>query len=132
MHNVIWPPDNILKAISALLSYPIILIHSILIGIYKEACLIQRLISAGREVRVGTLWDLIKWVLLALFIFGLIIFIVMDAVRRVSSAERERKSLSTFFSNALLTLLALFIYYLIICIALHLFFTVFLPIVGLL
>jgi hypothetical protein len=128
MHNVIWPPDTILKAISTLLSYPIVLTHSILTNLYKEASLLQRIISAGREVTVGMVWDLTKWILLALLIFGLIIFIGIDTVRRVIFAELEKKSLRAFFSDALFTLLILLIYYLIICIALYLFFTVILPV----
>ena len=128
MHNPIWPPDTILNAISTLLSYPIVLIHSILANLYQEAALLQRLISAGREVTVGMVWDLTKWVLLALLIFALIFFIGIDTLRRVIFAELEKKSLRAVFSDALLTLLVLLIYYLIICIALHLFFTVILPV----
>ena len=109
-------------------SRPILLVHSILINLNRKASLIYEVMSAGREVTVGMAWDLAKWVLLALLIFGLIIFIGIDTARRVVSAELVKKSLRAVLSDALLTLLVLLFYYLMICVALHLFFTVILPV----
>ncbi len=80
---------------------------------------------------VGMAWALAKWVFLALFIFGLTVFLFVDTFRRVMFTGRSQ-GVGAFFSNSMVIILTLFIYYIIFSIVLYLFFAVFIPIARIL
>ena len=124
----IWPPHTILNAIQMLLSHPLVLVEGVLSNLFEKASWIYVLISEGRTVRFGIVWELIKWTLLALLIFGLIIYICIDTVKRVMFAELEKKNLVRILKDIIFILLVLFTYYVILSVGLYLFFSVILPI----
>jgi hypothetical protein len=114
-----------------ILSYPVELIQSVLTNIYKEYSLIYTVFSKGGAVSAGMIWALMKWVILALFIFGTIMLICIDTVKRVMFAERE-KNLATFFKDAIVAGITLFLYYTIVAMGLYVVFEVVLPIARIL
>lgn len=122
------PLQSIFEAISKFLLYPLVLVQAVLLNVRHEGSFLADLVFAGREITLPRVWVLGKWVLLALFIFGLMVFLCIDTVRRVMFAESKQRNLKVLLSDIILILLTLFVYYCMVAIALFVFFNVVLPI----
>ena len=122
------PLQSIFEAIATFLLHPLVLVHAVLINISQEASFFADLVLAGREITLPRVWVLARWSLLALFIFGLMVFLCIDTVKRVMFAESKQRNLKVLLSDIILTLLTLFVYYFMISIALFVFFNIVLPI----
>ena len=120
--------DSLLSGLIEFLSIPIIAVQAILTNIWSRADFILGLAAAGRSISVARVFDLIKWGFLALFIFALAAFICVDTFRRIFIADIGRKRAVSVLFDLVLTFLALLFYYLVLALALNLFFNLVLPI----
>jgi hypothetical protein len=116
------------NALATVLSFPIIMLQPVLLGISEKYSLIQEITAGGGAVSAGMKWSLAREVLLIIFILGVIALLCVDTVRRVMFAARKGKKFKIYCFNGIITLITLFIYYFIISIGLYVFMNVLLPI----
>jgi hypothetical protein len=122
---IVWP--LILNPIIKFLLFPITLFQFVLAHLLEQYTWLSVTLATDSMLTVAMLWKFGRWLLLALIISGLVIFIVIDTARRILLAGPGKKTWLGIISDFLIYLLVLFLYYIIITLVLYLFFNFVLP-----
>ena len=118
--------DKIWNAITEVLSYPWAMVQGILNNIYLEYRYIDRVVSAGRMVSIGMIWDQLKWVLLLLVVIVAAYWLVSVTITGVFNSERQKQRGLIF--EICVVIFSMFVYYSLIAIGLYVLFNVIIPI----
>ena len=113
-------------AIIEVLSYPWAMVQGILNNILLEFKYIDRVVSAGRWVSLGMVWNQLKWVLLLLVLVAAVYWVVSATILGVFNTERQKQRGLLFEFGIVVQ--SLFIYYALIAIGLYVLFNLIIPI----
>ena len=118
--------EAIFNAVLDVLSYPWAMVSGILNKITLEFHYIDRVVSAGKWVSLGMVWNQLKWILLLLAIIAAVYWVVSTTVLGVFNTERQKQR-GLLFEFGVVSL-SLFVYYALIAIGLYALFNLIIPI----
>ena len=104
-----------------ILSYPLVLLSSLLLNIYKDFSGIFERLLRGETIPFGMVGDLFKEVVLVAIIMAVLWWLIRFTVERALPESLNKKNFLTFLGNLIFGVFILVIFYVIFAIVLYTF-----------
>jgi len=113
--------NSVWESSGKVLSYPIVLLLSVLHNIYRDFSFIFENLSGGKAVPFGVVGDLFKWVLLVAIIIVVIWRLIRFTIERAMPESLKAENILTVFGNLIYGIFIIALFYVIVAIVLYTF-----------